>query len=61
MALKTLADANKAEYVASLAKLNEDEKKNKATQQEKDLKTQAQKNMQEANVVLGKASINKNE
>ncbi len=60
-ALKTLADANKSEYTASLAKLNEAEKKNKATPEVKDLKTQAQKNMQEASVELGKASINKNE
>jgi len=61
VALKTLSDANKSEYTASLAKLNEDEKKNKVTQEEKDLKAQAQKNMQEANAELGKVSINKNE
>jgi len=60
-ALKTLADANKAEHTASLAKLNEAEKKNKTTPEVKDLKTQAQKNMQEASAELGKASINKNE
>src|SRR6202007_3382762 len=61
VALKTLLDANKAEYTASLTKLNEEEKKNKTTQEEKDLKAQAQKNIQEANAELGKASINKNE
>jgi len=61
LALKTLADANKAEYTASLAKLNETEKKNKETPEVKNLKTQAQKNMQEATAELGKASINKNE
>jgi hypothetical protein len=61
VALKTLSDANKSEYTASLAKLNADEKKNKETPEVKDLKIQAQKNMQEANAELGKASINKNE
>lgn len=61
VALKTLSDANKSEYTASLAKLNETEKKNKETPEVKNLKTQAQKNIQEANAELGKASINKNE
>ncbi|HKC69111.1 MAG TPA: hypothetical protein VKG26_12825, partial [Bacteroidia bacterium] len=61
VALKTLSDANKSEYAASLAKLNEAEKKNKETPEVKDLKTKAQKNIQEANAELGKASINKNE
>jgi hypothetical protein len=61
VALKTLSDANKAEYTASLARLNTAEKTNKTTPEVKDLKTQAQKNIQEASVELGKASINKNE
>ncbi|HXU27711.1 MAG TPA: hypothetical protein VN698_10820, partial [Bacteroidia bacterium] len=61
VALKTLSDANKSEYTASLAKLNEAEKKNKETPEVKNLKTQAQKNMQGANAELGKASVNKNE
>ncbi|MEO8762312.1 MAG: hypothetical protein ABI388_12170, partial [Bacteroidia bacterium] len=61
VALKTLSDANKFEYTASLAKLNEYEKQNKITPETKDLKIQAQKNVQEASVELGKASINKNE
>jgi hypothetical protein len=61
VALKTLSDANKSEYTASLTKLNEAEKKNKTTPEVKDLKIQAQKNMQEASTELGKASINKNE
>jgi len=61
VALKTLSDANKAEYTASLAQLNNAEKTNKPTQEVKDLKAQAQKNIQEASVELGKASINKNE
>ena len=61
VALKTLSDANKAEYTASLAQLNDEEKTNKITPEVKELKTQAQKNIQEASVELGKASINKNE
>jgi len=61
VALKTLSDANKAEYTASLSQLNNEEKTNKITPEVKDLKTQAQKNIQEASVELGKASINKNE
>jgi hypothetical protein len=61
VALKTLSDANKAEYTASIAQLNQDEKKNKVTPEVKDLQTQAQKKMQEAGAEIGKASINKNE
>jgi hypothetical protein len=61
VALKTLSDANKAEYTASVAQLTQDEKKNKITPEIKDLQTQAQKNIQEAGAEIGKASVNKNE
>jgi len=59
--LKSLSDKNKTEYNTLLAELNKLEKENKTSPEIKALKTQAMKDIQEANADLGKASANKNE
>ena len=60
--LKTLSDANKAEYNALLAKLNQLEKTNPGANPEaKNLKAAAQKNLIEANALLIKVNNTTNE
>lgn len=59
--LKNLSDKNKTEYNTLLAELNKLEKENKTSPEIKALKTQAMKDIQEANADLGKASANKSE